>query len=32
MTTRDFIIDRALIALIALLMAAPISVASKWVF
>lgn len=32
MTTSDILIDRALMLLIALLCAAPISVASKWVF
>jgi len=30
--SRDILIDRALILIISLLMAAPISVASKWVF
>lgn len=32
MTANDIIIDRALIILICLLMAAPISVVSSWVF
>jgi hypothetical protein len=32
MTRNDIIIDRFLIAIISLLMAAPISIASKWVF
>jgi len=30
--TRDILIDRALILLICLLLAAPISVVSRWVF
>ena len=32
MTANDIIIDRALITLICLLMAAPIAVVSSWVF
>lgn len=32
MTRNDFIIDWVLMGLIAILMAAPIAVASKWVF
>lgn len=32
MTTRDILIDRALMLLISLLMAAPIAVVSQWVF
>jgi hypothetical protein len=32
MTRNDVLIDRILIALICIIMAAPVSIASKWVF